>query len=96
MTEQKRALRIRVSKDEGDKVNMTVPLGLAKVLRFGGIAKALKKHNDIDIDEILGEIDEIPDGKIVDVIDEKSGDHVEIYVETKVAGATTPEETTVG
>ena len=91
MSEEKRVLRIRVSKDEGEKVNITVPMGLAKLLRFGGIAKALK-HSDIDVDDILDEIDEIPDGKVVDVVDEKSGDHVEIYVET--AGATKRQEKT--
>ena len=94
MSHQERALRIRVSKDDGDKVNMTVPLGIAKLLRFGGIAKALKKHNDIDVDDILDEIDEIPDGKVLDVVDEKTGDHVEIFVETSEPVAA--EATTAG
>jgi hypothetical protein len=95
MSDQKRVLRVRVTKDgNDDKVNITLPLGVAKLMRFGPIATELRKQN-IDIDALLDDIDEIEDGKVIDVTDEKSGDHVEIFVETRV-GAKTPEETTAG
>ena len=81
MSKEKRVLRVQVTKDGDPKVNIRVPLGLAKLARIGGVQDALKKR-DIDIDEILDEIEDTPDGKIVDVVDEKSGDHVEIYIET--------------
>ena len=86
MSDKKRVLRIRVTKDEKDeKVNITLPLGLAKLAKLGGFANQLKKTHEIDVDEILDHIEETPDGKIIDVVDDKSGDHVEIFVETKGA-----------
>lgn len=81
MSKEKRLLRIQVTNGTEPKVNVRVPLGLAKLARIGGIKDALQKR-DIDIDEILDEIDDTPDGKLVDVVDEKSGDHIEVYVET--------------
>lgn len=94
MSDKKRVLRIRVTKDGKDeKVNVTLPLGLAKLAKFGPIAKELEKQ-DIDIDEILEDIDDLEDGKIIDVTDDKSGDHIEIFVEKR--GVPTPEATTVG
>jgi hypothetical protein len=79
----KRVLRIRVTDQHKQKVNITVPLALARLARIGGLADRLSARHGIDVDEILHEIEETPDGKMVDVIDEKSGDHVEIYVETR-------------
>ena len=84
MSDQKRVLRIQVTKDDEPKVNIRVPLGLAKLARLGGFAGQLKDKG-IDLDEILAEVEDMDDGKIVDVVDEKSGDHVEIYVETPEA-----------
>ena len=89
MSDRKRVLRIHVSKDEKDeKVNITLPLGLAKLVRLGGIAETLKTRHGIDVDELLEDVEDMDDGKIVDVIDEKSGDHVEIFLETRGARAT--------
>ena len=86
MSDRKRVLRIHVSHDtKDDKVNITLPLGLARLAKLGGIAEQLEKKHHIDLDEILDDLDETPDGKIIDVIDEKSGDHIEIYVETRGA-----------
>ena len=86
MSDKKRVLRIRVTKDEKDeKVNITLPLGLAKIAKLGGFADQLNRTHGLDIDKILDEIEDTPDGKIIDVIDDKSGDHVEIFVETKGA-----------
>jgi len=96
MSDKKRVLHIRVTRDgKDDKVNVTLPLGVAKLIRFGPIATELRKR-DIDIDELIDDIDDIDDGKVIDVIDEKSGDHVEIFVETRGAEARTPAETTAG
>ena len=82
MTTAKRVLRIRVSDGNTQKVNVTLPLGLTRLARIGGIADRLSKEHGIDLDEILKGIEDAPDGKMVDVVDEKSGDHVEVYVET--------------
>ena len=95
MSDKKRVLRIHVTEDgKNDKVNITLPFGVAKLIRFGPIANSLRKQ-DIDIDELLDDLDQLEDGKIIDVTDEKSGDHVEIFVETRAA-AKTPAETTAG
>jgi hypothetical protein len=82
MSDRKRVLRIHVAESDKQRVNITVPLGLARLAKLGGVAEKLKVRHGIDLDEILDEIDEMPDGKIVDVIDDKSGDHIEIFVET--------------
>jgi len=84
MTEQKRFFHIRVTKGDADeKVNITLPLGLAKLARVGGIATDLSKRYDVDLDSILKDIETMPDGKIVDVIDEKTDEHVEIFIESR-------------
>lgn len=88
MTGNKRVLRIRVSDGEKPKVNITVPLGLARLARIGGIADKISKQHGIDLDEILEGIEGSPDGTICDVVDEKSGDHVEVSLETPGADAT--------
>lgn len=86
MSQQSRVLRIRVTKQETEeKVNITLPLGLARLARMGGIAETIKQRHAVDIDKILDGIEETPDGKIVDVVDDKTGDHVEIFVETRGA-----------
>ena len=88
MSGEKRVLRVRVSEGMKEKVNIRIPLGLAKVIGIGGIGKKVAEEHDIDLPEIMRRIDEIEDGKIVDVVDEEKGDHIEIFVETQVpAGA---------
>jgi hypothetical protein len=82
MSEAKREIRICVSEGTHEKVNIRIPLGLAKVVGLGGIGKKIAEEENIDLPEIMRKIDEIEDGKIVDVVDDK-GDHVEIFVETK-------------
>ena len=88
MTDRKRVIRIRVTHEGRPSVNLTVPLGLARFARVGGIADRLSSEHGIDLDELLREIDRTPDGKIVDVVDEKKGDHVEISVETAAGSET--------
>ena len=82
MSDRKRVLRIHVAEGDTERVNVTIPLGLAKLAKLGGIAEKLEERHGIDLGEILEGIDEMPDGKVIDVVDGKSGDHVEIYVET--------------
>ena len=83
MSDRKRVLRIHVTEGDDDKVNITVPLGLARLAKIGGLAKKLEERHGIDLEEILEDIEEAPDGKMIDVLDEKSGDHVEIFIETQ-------------
>jgi len=85
MTDQKRFLRIHVSGHDQDKVNIRIPLAIAKLAGLGGIAGKLSTEHGIDVAAILRGIDETPDGKIVDIVDEKKGDHVEIYIETQAS-----------
>jgi hypothetical protein len=82
MSDRKRVLRVHVAQPDKQKVNIAVPIGLARLAKLGGIGELLKARHDVDLDAILNEIDELPDGKVIDIVDEKTGDHVEIYIET--------------
>ena len=82
MSDRKRVLRIHVAEGDKERVNITIPLGLAKLAKLGGVAEKLQERHGIDLEEILEDIDEIPDGKMIDVVDEQKGDHVEIFIET--------------
>jgi hypothetical protein len=82
MSDGKRVLRVLVTEGSKQKVNITVPLGLAQLARIGGVADRLASEHGLDLDEILRGIKESPDGPIVDVVDEKSGEHIEISVDT--------------
>ena len=84
MSDRKRVLRIHVMEGDKNKVNVRIPLGLAKLAGIGGIADKLSKDQGIDVGAMLRGLDETPDGKILDVVDEQKGDHVEIFVETPV------------
>ena len=86
MSDRKRVLRIHVAEGDKQRVNIRVPVALARLARLGGIADQLKARQGIDLDEILNGIDELPDGKMIDVVDDKTGDHVEIYIETVADG----------
>ena len=87
MSDRRRVLRIHVAEGDKERVNITVPVALARLARLGGIADQLTERQGIDLDEILTGIEERPDGKMIDVVDDKSGDHVEIYIETVADGA---------
>jgi hypothetical protein len=90
MSGNRRVLRIRVTENDEPKVTIQVPLGLARLARIGGIADQVRQRHGIDLEEIIRGIEESPDGMIVDVIDEKTGNHVEICLETLgAAGAET-------
>lgn len=75
-------LRVRVF-DAGDntKVNVNIPLALAKVaMKFipKNVAEEIKEQ-DIDLDEILASITDATMGKIVDIDSDEA--KVEVYVE---------------
>jgi len=75
-------LRVRVF-DAGDntKVNVNIPLALAKVaMKFipKNVADEIKEQ-DIDLDEILASITDATMGKIVDIDSDET--KVEVYVE---------------
>ena len=80
-------LKIRVRQGDKTKVNVTIPMSLAKLgLKFiPKDAQMTLGEQKIDLDEILRIIDEgVPDGKIVDIdaSDDEEGDtKIEIMVE---------------
>ena len=85
---KKRFLKIRVTKGEKPQVNVTIPFSL---VNWGlNLASKLGKNNvnvegkeiPIDMDELNKAMND-PEfsGKIVDVVDEEKGEHVEIEIE---------------
>ena len=77
---QPRRLRILVTdlKTGQHKVNLNMPWGLVSV---GAKMGARFAPEYIDMDELMGAIDEGSEGKIIDVIDEEDNERVEIFVE---------------
>lgn len=73
-----RFLRVHVVEEGREKVNINVPLGLAKaLLKF--VPEAALNGQKLDLDEIVSQINSETQGKIVEVVD---GDtKVDIYVE---------------
>ena len=86
-TKKKRFLKIRVTKGEKPQVNVTIPFSL---VNWGlNLASKLGKNTiNIEGKEIPIDIDELnkamndPEftGKIVDIVDEEEGEHVEIEI----------------
>ena len=76
-----RILRIRVTEDGEQKVNVAIPLAIARVgkmkLASSGLVRGHLSKFGIDLDELLRSID-YP-GKFVDIADDE--DRVEIFVE---------------
>ena len=76
-----RILRIRVTEDGEQKVNVAIPLAIARVgkmkLASSGLVRGHLGKFGIDLDELLRNVD-FP-GKIVDIADDE--DRVEIFVE---------------
>ena len=76
-----RILRIRVTEDGEQKVNVAIPLAIARIgkmkLASSGLVRGHLAKFGIDLDELLKSVD-FP-GKIVDIADDE--DRVEIYVE---------------
>jgi hypothetical protein len=77
-----RWFRVRVSDPETgrSKVNVNIPIGLVNVgVKMG--ARFIPEDADIDIEELFEQIRSGAHGKIMEVIDEDSGEHVEIFIE---------------
>jgi len=77
-----RWFRVRVSDPETgrSKVNVNIPIGLVNVGVKRG-ARFIPEDADIDIEELFEQIRSGAHGKIMEVIDEDSGEHVEIFIE---------------
>jgi len=77
-----RWFRVRVSDSATgkNKVNVNIPMGLVNVgLRMG--ARFIPEDAGIDLEELSEQIRSGAHGKIVEVSDEESGEHVEIFIE---------------
>ena len=75
-------LRIRVTdmKSNRNKVSVNLPLGLVEAgMKIG--AQYAPELNGIDLTELIEEIKNGAQGKIIDVIDDEDGEHVEIFIE---------------
>ena len=76
-----RILRIRVTEDGEQKVNVAIPLAIARIgkmkLASSGLVRGHLGKFGIDLNELLRSVD-FP-GKIVDIADDE--DRVEIFVE---------------
>jgi SHOCT-like domain len=74
-----RWLRIRVTdmKNGRAKATVNLPLGLVDA----GLNIASQYAPDVDFDELISAINAGAEGKIIDVLDEEDGEHVEIYIE---------------
>jgi hypothetical protein len=76
-----RILRIRVTEGSEQKVNVAIPLAIARIgkmkLGSSGLVRGHLSKFGIDLDELLRSID-FP-GRIVDIADDQ--DRVEIFVE---------------
>jgi hypothetical protein len=80
-SQRPRLLRLRVTNAKTAKqhVNINLPIGLVDIaLKIG--ARFSPELNDID-GEVQRAIQEGTLGKILDVVDERNGDRVEIFVE---------------
>jgi hypothetical protein len=76
-----RILRIRVSERGKQKVNVAIPLAIARIgkmkLGASGLVRGHLQKFGIDLDELLREVESA--GRIVDINDDE--DRVEIFVE---------------
>jgi hypothetical protein len=77
-----RWFRVRVTdtRTGKNKVNVNIPMGLVNVgLKMG--ARFTPNMEGVNFEEIMTAIKSGASGKVMDVTDEESGEHVEIYVE---------------
>jgi hypothetical protein len=75
-------LRVRVTDMASGrtKVNVNLPLGLMDAgLRIG--AQYAPELQGLDLNQLISEVRSGASGKIIDVIDEEDGEHVEIFIE---------------
>lgn len=81
-TGEARWLRVRVTDLEGDKavVNVNLPISLVNVgLRLG--ARFVPEVEGVEMEELAEALRLGLTGKIIDVVDETEGQHVEVYLE---------------
>lgn len=81
-----RWIRVRITDQNTGKkkVNVNIPMGVAEAAvrlgaRFG--THKVPEMGDLDLNEILTAVRTGNFGKVVDIDDAESGDHVEVYVE---------------
>ncbi len=77
-----RWFRVRVTdtRTGKNKVNVNIPMSLVNVgLKMG--ARFTPNMEGVNFEEIMTAIKSGASGKVMDVTDEESGEHVEIYVE---------------
>jgi len=74
-----RWLRVRVTDNFTGKTKATVNLPLRLV--DAGLSVASHYAPDVAFDELIEAINSGIEGKIIDVMDEEDGEHVEIYIE---------------
>jgi len=77
-----RWFRVRVTDSETgrNKVNVNIPMGLVNVgIRMG--ARFIPEDADIDIEDLFEQIRSGAHGKIVEISDDESGEHIEIFIE---------------
>ena len=75
-------LRVRVTDTVSGKtkVNVNLPLGLMDAgLRIG--AQYAPELQGMDLAQLVNEVNSGASGKIIDVVDEEDGEHVEIFIE---------------
>ncbi len=75
-------LRVRVTDTISGKtkVNVNLPLGLMDAgLRIG--AQYAPELQGMDLAQLINEVKSGASGKIIDVVDEEDGEHVEIFIE---------------
>jgi len=78
----KRWFRVRVTDTDSGKtrVNVRMPLGIVKSgFKMG--RRFAPEIEDLDIDELMSMIDDGMEGRVVDVIDDEDGEHVEVFIE---------------
>ena len=80
-----RFLKIRVYEDgtKKPKVNIAIPLGLAKIVTkfLPGSAKMELNNRKIDLEDLISTITDATEGKILEIHDEEDNEHVEIVIE---------------
>ena len=77
-----RWFRVRVTDSETgrNKVNVNIPMGLVNVgIRMG--ARFIPEDADIDVEDLFEQIRSGAHGKIVEITDDESGEHIEIFIE---------------
>jgi hypothetical protein len=77
-----RWLRVRITDLDSDRasVNVNLPINMVNVgLKMG--ARFIPEFEGLDLEELGEALRQGLTGKIVDVVDEEDGQHVEVYIE---------------